>query len=334
MDIKGKKILVTGGAGMIGSVLVRRLLKEGTEVSVADNLWRTNNLDNLIENDKMIIPEKDFHKVDLSEYENAVKVCRNVDIVIHLAEIVAGIGFVFNNQGFVFRKNIQINSNMFNACKENKIRYILYPGTVCSHPKEKQDSPYPPALKEDEIYPANPESAYGWSKLMGEYELELLNKENPEINICLLRFHNVYGPFCHINEKTSQVIPAIIKRVINLKDSEELEVWGTGAQTRDFVYVEDVVEAIILALKEGWNKGAIQVGSGKATSIREVAETAIKISGKNIKIKFDTTKKEGDKGRMADQSKIKATLNWTPKTSFEEGMRKTYDWIKSKISKT
>ena len=328
--LKGKKILVTGGAGMIGSNLVRRLLKEGAEITVVDNLWRTSSLDNLKDNGKLIIPLESFHNLDLSDYENASKVCKNVDIIIHFAEIVAGIGFVFNNQGFLFRKNIQINSNVFTAAKENGIKKILYAGTVCSHPAEKQNRPDSPPLKEEEIYPANPESAYGWSKLMGEYELELLNKETKDIDICILRFHNVYGPFCSIDTRTSQVIPAIIRKVI--ENDKEVIVWGSGSQTRDFIFVEDIVDSIALALEKGWNKGAIQIGSGKATSIREVAETAIKVSSKKISIKFDLTKKEGDKGRVADYSKAKNTLGWVPKTSFEEGMKKTYSYIKKLIS--
>jgi nucleoside-diphosphate-sugar epimerase len=230
---------------------------------------------------------------------------------------------------FLFRKNLQINSNIFHAARICGIKKILYAGSVCSHPAEKQNMPDAPPLKEDEIYPANPESAYGWSKLMGEYELELLGRENPEIEISILRFHNVYGPKCSINQKTSQVIPALIRKVI--EGEKELIVWGSGSQTRDFIYVEDVVEAVCLALEKGWNKGAIQIGTGKATSIVDIAKEIIKASGKDMKIVFDTTKKEGDKGRVADYTRAKEILGWIPKTSLEAGIQKTFNWVKEII---
>jgi nucleoside-diphosphate-sugar epimerase len=326
--LKNKKILVTGGAGMIGSNLVKKLLSLGFRVIIVDNLWRTNSLDNLIENGRLIIPEEDFHNLDLSFYENASRICKDVDIIIHLAEIVAGIGFVFSNQGFLFRKNLQINSNVFTTAKENGVKKILYVGTVCSHPAEKQNVPQPPPLKEDEIYPANPESAYGWSKLMGEYELELLKKENPEIDICILRLHNVYGQNCSIDPKTSQVIPALIKKFIESEDY--IDIWGTGSQTRDFIHVEDIVEGIILSIEKGWNKGAIQLGTGKATSIKDIAENIKKISGKEIKINFDISKPEGDRGRVADYSKAREILGWEPKIDIKIGLEKTFNWVKNK----
>jgi nucleoside-diphosphate-sugar epimerase len=325
---KERKIVVTGGAGMIGSNLVRRLLKENANVIVVDNLWRTGSLDNLKENGNLIIPPENFKNLDLSDYENALSACEGADIVVHLAEIVAGIGFVFNNQSFLFRKNIQINSNVFQACKQLGIKKIFYLGSVCSHPLEKQNKPDSPPLKEEEVYPANPESAYGWSKLMGEYELELLGKEDKEIDIAILRLHNVYGPFCTINPKTSQVIPSLIKKVIESKN--HIDVWGSGKQTRDFVYVEDVVDAIMLALEKAWNKGAIQIGSGKATSIADIAREIISSSQKNLEIKFDLTKKEGDIGRVADFTKAKNILGWTPKTSLSKGILKTYNWVEEK----
>jgi nucleoside-diphosphate-sugar epimerase len=328
--IAGKKIVVTGGAGMIGSSLIRKLLTLGAEVTAIDNLWRTGNWNNLKNAEgKFILDEEKIITRDLSIYENAIEVCKGADIIIHLAEIVAGVGFVFDNQLFLFRKNIQINSNIFHAAKITGVNKILYLGSVCSHPADKQNSPNSPPLKEEEVYPANPESAYGWSKLMGEYELELLHKENPKIDISILRLHNVYGPFCDVNRKTSQVIPSLIRKVI--ENDKEINVWGTGSQTRDFIFLEDVVDAIILSLEKGWNVGAIQIGSGRATSISDLVKEIIKIANKSIEIKYDLTKKEGDRGRVADYSKAQSVLGWKPKFSMEEGIAKTYKWIQERL---
>ena len=140
--------------------------------------------------------------------------CEGMDVVIHLADIVAGIGYVFKNQLFLYRANVVMNSNMLNAAIQNKVKKYIYVGTACSYPEEMQAELNPPPFKEEDAYPASPESAYGWSKLMGEYECELAQKEG-NIEIGILRLHNVYGPPCEMSPEKSQVIPALCRKAIN-----------------------------------------------------------------------------------------------------------------------
>ena len=167
MNMKKKykiKILVTGGAGMIGSNLVKRLVFEGYDVFVADNLWRGKK-EYLLSDDKgtMVIPNKNFHKVDLRDYKNCLKVTKKMDVVVHLADVVAGINYVFSNESSLYRSNILINTNTLHACIANKVKKYIYAGTACSYPKSKQSFINPPPFKEDDVYPAEPESGYGWS---------------------------------------------------------------------------------------------------------------------------------------------------------------------------
>ena len=173
-------------------------------------------------------------------------------------------------------------------------------------------------LREDELFPALPESAYGWSKLMGQLEIGYLEKETG-IPCCTLQFHNVYGSPCDFGER-SQVIPALIRKAINYPN-EEFIVWGSGKQGRAFLHVNDVVEALVRALDKGWGHGWIQIGPSVCTSIAEIAETVVKISGKDIKPFFDTTKPEGDKARSADYSKAKEILGWEPSVSHTNGLK-------------
>jgi len=329
MNWKNKRVLITGGAGFIGSNLLSHLVQNGAEVRVADNLWR-GKLSNFISKNGYIIDiEKQFFKIDLTDYNNCKKVVKDQEIIFHLADVVAGINYVFGNEMFIFRKNMLINTNTLRAAIENgKCKYI-YVGTACSYPKEMQDKLNPPPLKEEDAYPANPESSYGWSKLMGEYECELAQRENL-IDIGILRLHNVYGPKCDFSIEKSQVIPSLIRKAINYP-AEEFEVWGSGTQRRAFVYVDDVVDALISIVEKGMNKGPIQIGPDSSTSVREIAETIISISGKKIIAQYDTTKREGDVDRYADWSKAKEILDWSPKTSIEDGLRCTYEWIKSQI---
>jgi nucleoside-diphosphate-sugar epimerase len=183
-------------------------------------------------------------------------------------------------------------------------------------------------LKEEELFPALPESAYGWSKLMGQLEIGYLEKETG-IPCCTLMFHNVYGSPCDFGER-SQVIPALIRKAINYPN-EAFNVWGSGLQGRAFIHVDDVVNALCLALEKGWGHGWIQIGPSVCTSIKEIAETIVKISGKDIEIFYDTSKPEGDKARSADYSKAKKILGWYPKINLIDGINKQYKWIKEQI---
>ena len=164
---------------------------------------------------------------------------------------------------------------MRKAGKE-KVKGLIYVGTACSFPLTRQNSLDVIPLKEDELFPALPESAYGWSKLMGQLEIGFLEKETG-IPCCTLMFHNVYGSPCDYGER-SQVIPALIRKAVNYPN-EPFNVWGSGQQGRAFIHVDDIVNALCLALEKGWGHGWIQIGPSECTSIREIAETVVKISG-------------------------------------------------------
>lgn len=318
-----KKILVTGGAGMIGSNLVKRLVKEDNEVFVIDNLWR-GKLEYLNDDSghPVISLNTHFFNLDLSQPDLADTVMPQVEYVIHLADIVAGIDYVFNNQGSLFRQNNLINSNMITTARKFKdsVKGFIYIGTACSFPLTRQNSLEVIPLREDELYPALPESAYGWSKLMGQYETELLEKETG-IPTSTLMFHNVYGSPCDFGSR-SQVIPALIRKAINYP-LEQFHVWGSGEQGRAFIHVNDIVDGIVLTMEKGWGHGHIQLGPSICTSIKEIAETVVEISGKKIDIFYDTTKPEGDKARSADYTKAKTILGWEPKVDLKEGDRKS-----------
>jgi nucleoside-diphosphate-sugar epimerase len=326
-----KKILVTGGAGMIGSNLVKRLANEGNEVFIIDNLWRGKIEYLNDETGKPVIPlESHFFNLDLLEQGIADEIISKVEYVIHLADIVAGIDYVFNNQGLIFRQNLLINSNVITSVRKftNSIKGFIYVGTACSFPLTRQNSLDVIPLREEELYPALPESSYGWSKLMGQYETELLEKETG-IPTSILMFHNVYGSPCDFGER-SQVIPALIRKAIAYPD-EPFHVWGSGEQGRAFIHVDDIVNALCLALEKGLGHGVIQIGPSVCTSIKEIAEQIIEISGKKIEAFFDKSKPEGDKARSADFSKAKAILDWEPKVTLKDGLNAQYNWIKKQM---
>jgi GDP-D-mannose 3',5'-epimerase len=327
------KILVTGGAGMIGSNLVKRLVTEGNEVYVIDSLWR-GKLEYLNDDsgDSVIPLETHFFNYDLLIPNIADEVFEKVEYVYHLADIVAGIDYVFSNQGSLFRDNVLINSNTISTTRKFKenIKGFIYVGTACSFPLARQNSLDVIPLREEELYPAMPESAYGWSKLMGQLETEYLEKETG-IPTSILMFHNVYGSPCDFGER-SQVIPALIRKAIQYP-TEPFNVWGSGEQGRAFIHVDDIVEALCLTLEKGLGKGVIQIGPSICTSIREIAETVVGISGKDVDVFYDISKPEGDKARSADYSKAKKILGWKPKVKLIDGLKLQYEWIDNQINK-
>lgn len=324
------KIIITGGCGFIGSNLVKKLCKyDNNRIIVIDNLWRGNK--KYISN----IPNVEIITEDLSDKQISLNYIKNADVVYHLAEIVSGVEFAFNNEYYIFQKNIIINSNVLNACIENKIPNYIYVGSACSYPKIKQNNKGFNYFKEEDTFPLDPETSYGMSKYLGEYEALLAMKEK-KINVGILRLHNIYGNFCSLDIERMQVIPSLIYRIIkNNNKNETLKVWGSGNQYRDFLHVDDVVNGLELIYLKGMNKGPIQIGSGYPTTIKELAFIISKINEEknNIKtnIEFDTNRMEGDFGRISINDKSNKILNWKSTINIKEGVEKTFEWINNEL---
>ena len=166
---------------------------------------------------------------------------------------------------------------------------------------------------------------------MGEYECELAQQEGA-IETGILRLHNVYGPPSEMSPERSQVIPALCRKAINFPE-EDFIVWGSGNQRRAFLYVDDAVDAIVATLDKGMNNGVIQIGPGKSYSIADIAERIVKLSGKDIDIKYDLTKPEGDKDRTADSSKANKILSWEQKVPLDNGLERTFVWASDYLKK-
>jgi len=184
-------------------------------------------------------------------------------------------------------------------------------------------------MKESDQYPAFPESAYGGSKLMGEYETFLMEKET-DIRVSVLVLHNVYGTPTDYSDERGQVIPSLVRKAIRYP-GEDFVIWGSGAQGRAFVHVDDVVDALVRTLQRGLGEGVIQIGPDVCTSIREIAEHIAAIADKGLEIQYDLSKPEGDRGRCADYGKARRVLGWEPATDLRSGLNDLYAWIKHEL---
>lgn len=326
-------VLVTGGAGMIGSNLVKRLAAVGVRVRVVDSLWR-GRIEHLLDErgEPVIDLERDFHEVDLTVPASLDPFLADGQLVVHLADVVAGIGYVFSNQRWIFRQNLLINSHVFDSVRGSNVGGLVYVGTACSFPKQLQTGVDARPLRESDLHPAAPESAYGWSKLIGHLELELLAQEE-RIPTSILVLHNVYGTPTDFSAQTGQVIPSLVRKAVRYPD-EPFVVWGSGEQGRAFVHVDDVVDALVAAGERGLGKGEIQIGPDVCTSIREVAATIVAISGKDIETEYDLSAPEGDRGRCADYTRAREILGWEPRVTLHDGLERLYAWIEERMQQT
>lgn len=314
-----KKVLVTGGAGFIGSHLVELLVKGGAKLSVADNL-ENGSLDNL----KKVKDRIKFFKKDLRILEEAKEACKDQEIVFNLAAKVGGIKYNQKHPGTMFRDNILINTTVLEAARQEGIERFLVVSSACVYPRSCS-IPTP----ETEGFKGVPEptnEGYGWAKRMAEVQGRIYAKEFG-IKISIVRPYNTYGPRDHFDPKKSHVIPALIKRVFNGEDP--LIVWGSGNQSRAFLYVSDLVRGMVTAIEKYPKPDPMNLGTDEETKIKDLVKLIVNLSGKNPKVVFDTSKPEGQPRRNCDTRKAKEKIGFVAKTKLDKGLEKTIKWYKS-----
>ena len=304
--------IVTGGAGFIGSHLVDGLCEAGEIVRVLDNFERGSlfNLQKAIRTGKM-----HFHNVDLSKERIPLS---RLDVVWHLAAKVTGIEYNRFNQYDMLATNLAINYNVIESVRRQQPRLFVYVSTACVYP---HDAPVPTPESAGDI--GNPEPTnhgYGVAKWVGEQMVKHLTREH-NVPCVIVRFFNAFGNRDHYDEGSSHVAPALIRRVMDGEDP--VVVWGTGNQTRALVDAEDIAKALVLlsATEQAYGQ-IVNIGHEREVSIRELAETIVRLSGRGVELQFDTSKPDGYPRRAADTTLLRELVGWVPDTPLETTLEK------------
>ncbi len=315
---KDKKVLVTGGAGFIGSHVVEKLIEKQAKVTVLDNL-QNGNLNNL----KSVSGKFNFINGDCSDQKIAEKACLEQEIVMNLAARVGGIEFNRTHQATMMRDNLLIGTVMLEAAKKANVERFLVVSSACVYPRDCK-IPTP----ESEGFLDEPESTnggYGWAKRMAE-KLGMYYEEEFGMKVGIVRPYNCYGPRDHFDPELSHVIPALIKRVMD--GENPIKVWGSGKQTRAFLYVEDLANGMIDSIEKYSVADPINLGSDEEISVNELIKKIIKACGASTKIEFDLTKPDGSPRRNSDNKKAKEKTGFVPETGLDEGLQKTIEWYR------
>ncbi len=305
MNFEDKIILVTGGAGFLGSNVVKHLIATGAK------------------KENIIVPRS--RDIDLRVWENCLSVTKGVDLVIHLAASVGGIGYNMNNPGSLFYDNAIMGIQLMEASRQNNVGKFVAVGTICAYPKF---TPIP--FREEELwngYPEETNAPYGLAKKMMLVQAQSYRQQYGFDAIYLLPV-NLYGSGDNFNPDSSHVIPALIKKFIDAKESDsgKVEVWGTGAASREFLFVDDAARAIVLATQKYDKPNPVNIGSCMEITIKELVDLIAKLTEFKGEIIWDTSKPDGQLRRMLDVSVAEREFGFKAKVGFEEGLKKTIEW--------
>ena len=323
--IRKKNILVVGAGGFIGGHLVNRLIKDGNFIVAADikpkEYWF-----------QEFETVKNYHSMDMKEIENCRKVVKNIDYVFNMACNMGGMGFIENNKAECMQ-SVLINTNLLIACKESKVKKYFFSSSACAYNKSIQQEVFIEGLKEDDVYPADPEDGYGWEKLFSERMCRHF-MEDYGIQVRIARYHNIYGPYGTYDGGREKAPAALCRKIIKAKkeSKNEIEVWGDGMQTRTFLYVDDCIEGTLRLFESNYSD-PVNIGSDEQVSINQMIEMIEGISGlKKLKKIYQLDKPKGVRGRSSNNDLVKKVLNWSYKIKLKEGLEKTYNWISSEIN--
>ena len=318
--LAGERILVTGGGGFIGSHVARYLYSQGHYVRVVDVKFDD------------FIKERYYServRLDLRVWENCLLVTRGIDKVYHFAANMGGISFITSVGAEVMRDNVLMNTYMLEACRRNGVKRFLFSSSACIYPVYKQRSSDVIGLREEDAYPAEPDTFYGWEKLFTEKMCEAYQRDYG-MDIRIVRYHNVYGPEGTYKGGREKAPAALCRKVAEASNPGAITIWGDGKQTRSFCYIDDAVRGTVMLMESDYDK-PVNIGSDRLVTIDELADIIIEISGKKITKKYDLSAPQGVRGRNADVSLARKVLGWEPKVSLEEGLTKTYRWIEQQV---
>lgn len=314
-----ERIAVTGAGGFIGHHLVTYLKERGHWVRGVD----------LKRPEYTNVDADEFLLLDLRDQEAALEATKDVDQVYALAADMGGMGFISSHHAQILRNNALINLNTIDAARENGVGRYLYSSSACIYPEYLQVDAKVTPLKESDAFPAAPQDAYGWEKLISELLAEYY-KSDFGLDTRIVRFHNVYGPYGTYEGGREKVPAALCRKVAQAVDGGSIEMWGDGEQTRSFCYIDDCVEGIHRIMESDFDQ-PINLGTDIMVTINELAEIIIGISGKTLSIDH-VDGPQGVRGRNSDNTLLRETLGWEPSISLQHGLTMTYRWIEKQVA--
>jgi GDP-D-mannose 3', 5'-epimerase len=318
-----KKILVLGAGGFIGTHLVTYLKSQGYYVIGADlklPKFSTSDADEFVIAD-LTIPENVDRLVTEEIYE-----------IYQLAADMGGAGYVFTkvHDADIMRSNVRINLNVIDAAVKNSVKRIFYSSSACVYPEYNQLDPANPVCTEHSVYPADPDSEYGWEKLFSE-RLFLTHARNYGLRVRIARFHNIFGPLGSWNDGREKAPAATCRKVAMSEYGDSVDVWGPGTQTRSFLYIDECLEGIARIMASDCEV-PVNLGSTRSISINDLTQLVATLANKTVHIN-NIPGPIGVMGRVSDNTLIRNQLDWEPKDTLEYGLLQTYRWIQSELRK-